>query len=109
MPGWLLRLLTTEKPPAPAPAKPAAPRRATATNGAGSIIPHHSRNSQLFRLACALRGDGAGYDEIERAVFNAYEQRCVKEPEPMSESELRKIARSATRYQAGRRQKEVET
>ncbi|MET0650197.1 MAG: bifunctional DNA primase/polymerase [Pyrinomonadaceae bacterium] len=109
MPGWLLKLLTTEKAPAPAPAKAAAPRRAPATTGAGSIIPHHSRNSQLFRLACALRGDGAAYDEIERAVFDAYEQRCVKEPEPMSESELKKIARSATRYQAGRRPKEVET
>jgi putative DNA primase/helicase len=107
MPGWLLRLLTTEKPPAPA--KAAAPRRARATNGAGSIIPHHSRNAQLFRIACALRGDGAGYEEIERAVFDAYEQRCVKDPEPMSDSELKKIARSATRYQAGKRQKEVQT
>ena len=102
MPGWLLKLLTSEKAPAPPPAKAAAPRRAPATNGAGSIIPHRSRNTQLFRIACALRGDGAGLDEIERAVLDAYEQRCVKEPEPMSESELRKIAKSAMRYPAGR-------
>jgi hypothetical protein len=68
----------------------------------GPIIPHRSRNAQLFRIACSLRGDGADYDEIERAVFDAYELRCVKEPEPMSESELRKIARSAMRYKAGR-------
>ena len=100
MPGWLLKLLTAEKPPAPA--KPSAPRQAPTSPGAGGRIPLHSRNSQLFRIACALRGDGAGYDEIERAVFEAYEQRCEKEPEPMSESELRKIARSATRYRAGR-------
>jgi putative DNA primase/helicase len=99
MPGWLLRLLTTEKPPAAA--KPAAPRRAPATTQTGPLIPHRSRNTQLFRLACALRGDGATPDEIERAVFDAYEQRCVHEP-PMEPSELRKIARSASRYPAGR-------
>jgi hypothetical protein len=100
MPGWLLRLLTTEK--QPAPAKAPAPRRATASTQTGPIIPHRSRNAQLFRIACSLRGDGADYDEIERAVFDAYEQRCVKEPEPMSDAELRKIARSAMRYPAGR-------
>ena len=100
LPGWLLKLLTTEKPPAPV--KASAPRRAAAPIGAGSIIPQHSRNTQLFRLACSLRGAGAGYDEIERAVFEAYELRCVKEPEPIQPSELRKIARSAMRYQPGR-------
>jgi putative DNA primase/helicase len=100
MPGWLLKLLTAEKPPAPS--KPSTTPRAAASPKLGGIIPHHSRNAQLFRIACSLRGDGAGYDVIERAVFDAYEQRCVKEPEPMSESELRKIARSAMRYQAGR-------
>jgi hypothetical protein len=60
------------------------------------------RNTQLFKLACSLRGDGAGYDEIERAVFDAYETRCVKEPEPMSDAELKKIARSAMRYKPGK-------
>jgi hypothetical protein len=100
MPGWLLKLLTTEKPPAP-PKSP-APRRATSSTQTGPIIPHHSRNAQLFRIACSLRGDGAGYDEIERGVFSAYEQRCVKEPEPMIDAELRKIARSAMRYRPGR-------
>jgi hypothetical protein len=100
MPGWLLKLLTTEKPPAPA--KSPAPRRAPAETQTGPIIPHRSRNAQLFRIACALRGDGAGYEEIERAVFDTYELRCVKEPEPMSLAELRKIAKSAMRYPAGR-------
>ncbi|MDT5268417.1 MAG: putative primase/helicase [Acidobacteriota bacterium] len=100
LPGWLLKLLTAEKPPAPT--KPAAPRRAPTSTQTGPLIPQRSRNTQLFRIACALRGDGAGYDEIERGVFDAYEQRCVKEPEPMSESELKKIARSAMRYQAGK-------
>jgi putative DNA primase/helicase len=110
MPGWLLRLLTAEKAPAtPTPSKPSTPTRSPTSPKLGGIIPLHSRNAQLFRIACALRGDGAGQEEIERAVFEAYEQRCVKEPEPMSESELKKIARSATRYQAGRRQKEVQT
>jgi putative DNA primase/helicase len=100
MPGWLLKLLTMEKPPAPPASQP--PRRSTTAPKLGGIIPHRSRNAQLFRIACALRGDGAGYDEIERAVFDAYETRCVKEPEPMSEAELRKIARSAMRYPAGK-------
>ena len=100
MPGWLLRLLTTEKPPAPA--KPSAPGRPPVSTQTGPLIPHRSRNAQLFRIACALRGDGAEYDEIERGVFDAYERRCVKEPEPMSEAELRKIAKSAMRYQPGR-------
>ena len=99
MPGWLLKLLTIEKPPAPA--KSPAPRRATASTQAGPLIPHRSRNTQLFRIACALRGDGASYEEIERAVFEAYEQRCVHEP-PMEPAELRKIARSASRYPAGK-------
>jgi hypothetical protein len=100
LPGWLLKLLTAEKPPAPP--KPSAPRRAPSSSKLGGIIPQHSRNTQLFRIACALRGDGAGQEEIERAVFEAYEQRCVKEPEPMSEAELRKIVKSAMRYPAGR-------
>lgn len=102
MPGWLLKLLTTEKPPAPATAKPSSPRRAPGAPIVGAIIPHRARNTQLFKLACSLRGDGAGLDEIERGVFDAYEQRCVKEPEPMSEAELRKIAKSAMRYPAGK-------
>ncbi|MBV8857889.1 MAG: bifunctional DNA primase/polymerase [Acidobacteria bacterium] len=100
MPGWLLKLLTQEKPPAPA--KPSAPRRAAGSPIVGAIIPYRARNTQLFKLACSLRGDGAGYEEIERGVFDAYEQRCVKEPEPMTEAELRKIARSAMRYQPGK-------
>jgi hypothetical protein len=100
MPGWLLKLLMAEKPPAPA--KPSAPRRAAGAPLVGAIIPYRARNTQLFKLACSLRGDGAGYDEIERGVFDAYEQRCVKEPEPMSEAELRKIAKSAMRYPAGK-------
>jgi hypothetical protein len=100
LPGWLLKLLTMEKPPAP-PKSP-TPRRAPTSTTTGPLIPHHSRNVQLFRLACALRGDGAGSDEIERAVFEAYEQRCVKEPEPMEPAELRKIVKSAMRYPAGR-------
>ena len=100
MPGWLLKLLTAEKPPAPA--KPSSPRRAASAPVVGAIIPYRARNTQLFKLACSLRGDGAGLDEIERGVFTAYEERCVKEPEPMSEAELRKIAKSAMRYPAGK-------
>ena len=100
MPGWLLKLLTVEKPPAPR--KSPAPERAHSSTRTGPLIPLHSRNSQLFRIACSLRGDGADYEEIERAVFDAYEQRCVKEPEPMSDAELRKIARSAMRYRPGK-------
>jgi hypothetical protein len=96
----LLQLLTAEKPPAPV--KSPAPRRAHTSTATGPLIPHRSRNTQLFRIACSLRGDGAGYDEIERALFDAYELRCVKEP-PMSEAELRKVARSAMRYPAGRK------
>jgi len=102
MPGWLLKLLTQEKPPAPSPAKPSSPRREQGSPIVGAIIPYRARNTQLFKLACSLRGDGAGLDEIERAVFDAYEQRCVKEPEPMTEAELRKIAKSAMRYPVGR-------
>ncbi|MDT5271141.1 MAG: putative primase/helicase [Acidobacteriota bacterium] len=102
MPGWLLKLLTAEKPPASAPAKASPPRRAPGAPIVGAIIPYRARNTQLFKLACSLRGDGAGLDEIEQGVFDAYEQRCVKEPEPMSEAELKKIARSAMRYPAGK-------
>lgn len=100
VPGWLLKLLTAEKPAAPA--KSSAPRRAQGSPSAGPAIPHHSRNVRLFRIACGLRGNGAGYEEIEAAVFEAYESRCEKGSDPMSPDELRKIARSAAKYPAGR-------
>jgi hypothetical protein len=100
LPSWLLRLLTAEK----TPVRPAAtsPKRLRPQSASGALITSGSRNDRLFRIACALRGNGAGYSEIEAAVFEAYELRCAKETEPMSEAELRKIAKSAARYPAGR-------
>ena len=95
LPAWLLELLT-------AAANETHPRRSPKRRGGppgapGGAIPSGSRNDRLFRLACALRGNGAGYEEIEAAVFEAYEARCEKQP-LISAEELRSIARSATRY-----------
>jgi hypothetical protein len=95
LPAWLLRLLTAEK----TPLRPAAasPSRQRPQSASGGLISSGSRNDRLFRIACALRGNGSGFDEILEAVTESYELRCEKQPEIDAE-ELRKIALSALRY-----------
>ncbi|HZH33003.1 MAG TPA: bifunctional DNA primase/polymerase [Pyrinomonadaceae bacterium] len=99
LPEWLLTLLTTERAKPEVKAAAAAPRRATTlASTSGRLIPEGERNKQLFRIACAHRGNGATREEIEAAVAEAYEARCEKQP-AMGTEEFRKIAGSAMRYQ----------
>lgn len=75
------RLTTTEKP---------TPVRDAIANG--------TRHDKLFRLACSMRFHGATQETIERAVLLENELRC--DP-PLSETEVRQIAKSAVGYEPG--------
>jgi len=56
------------------------------------------RNDTLFRLACKLRRDGLGEDEILGAVQVMNENRCSP---PLEDSEIAVICRQAAKYKAG--------
>lgn len=99
LPAWLLTLLTAGRTRPESKTTTAPPRRAAmAASGGGAYIAYGDRNKRLFRIACALRGNGATREELEAALAEAYEERCEKTP-PMGPDEFRKIASSAMRYQ----------
>ncbi len=98
MPSWLVELLT-------APVRreqPGGGARTVARSDAralDTIIAEGSRNDALFRrVACRLRGAGAGYGEIVTACLEANARLCSP---PLPEDEVLKLAASATRYTAG--------
>jgi len=96
MPGWMLELLTA--PPVAARRAVAAQTRPRRFNGDGclpAVVSEGSRNDSLFRFACALRGAGKGSGEIEQACISENARRCSP---PLPESEVLKLAASATRY-----------
>lgn len=99
IPPWLLKLLTAEKekPAAASASKP--PRQTSVTAHHGPVIPEGSRNHRLFRVACAMRGNGSGQAEIEAELLGVNAFRCRP---PLDPEEVRKIAASAARYPAGR-------
>lgn len=91
----------SELPPAPAPPgllallaekPPPRPR----SGGLPDKIERGSRNAELFRLACSLRGrSGLSYDELLAAIACANQMRCVP---PLDGREVERIARSAAAY-----------
>jgi putative DNA primase/helicase len=92
-PRWLLELLTAEKPKA---APKAAPKRRQAAAGAGGpAIAEGARNDRLFRIACAMRGNGADVSEIEAELLRVNSLRCCP---PLDGAEVRKVAASAAKY-----------
>jgi hypothetical protein len=95
MPAWLLTLLTTEraKPERAASAAPARPRAGCPP--VRGIIPTGERNKQLFRIACAVRGEGADRTGILEELTEINGARCAP---PLDVSELERIASSAMRY-----------
>ncbi|MBC7932018.1 MAG: bifunctional DNA primase/polymerase [Rubrivivax sp.] len=105
LPPWLLDLLskgvTVERPSAKrAQAKcPGDARRdgavARAQATAGGTIGDGSRNNELFRIACAMRGRGAETDEIESELDRVNRLKCAP---PLPSEEVTKLARSAARY-----------
>ncbi|HEY0100851.1 MAG TPA: bifunctional DNA primase/polymerase [Pyrinomonadaceae bacterium] len=97
LPSWLLTLLTKEraKPESKAATAGATPRSGVTTNASGALIPAGERNKKLFRIACALRGDGSTHQQIVEELAAINSTRCAP---PLDEGELRRIASSAARY-----------
>lgn len=85
-PEWLLEIAAPRS----------EPQRASAPPSAAARWPEGHRNDRLFREGCALRRRGYSASEIEAALLALNAQRC--DP-PLDESEVRKIAHSAARYE----------
>lgn len=67
----------------------------------GYVIPEHQRNDTLFKLASRERGQGASEQHIYDVLVTFRDTYCEesKDPNnPMTDSELRRIAKSAARY-----------
>lgn len=99
MPRWLLKLLTAEKERPAAASASKHSRQASVTAHHGPVITEGSRNHRLFRVACAMRGNGSGQAEIEAEILGVNAFRCRP---PLDPEEVRKIAASAARYPPGR-------
>ncbi|MDQ1592971.1 MAG: putative primase/helicase [Pyrinomonadaceae bacterium] len=96
MPSWLLTLLTTERAkPERAPAAAAAAHPLAGCPPLRGLIPAGEWNKQLFRIACAVRGEGADRAGILEELTEINGARCAP---PLDASELERIALSAMRY-----------
>jgi putative DNA primase/helicase len=82
-PSWLVKLAT---------AKESTP---ASTPGTSAPIPEGTRNATLAKLAGAMRRQGMTAEEIETALI-VTNKRCNP---PLSENEVRQIAKSVERYQ----------
>jgi hypothetical protein len=71
-----------------------------AFNAEGPLLMEGVRNTRLFKIACALRGNGASEPEIFTELLMINERRCVP---PLSQEEVQSIAASAARYAPGAR------
>lgn len=63
-----------------------------------AAIPATTRNASLFSIACALRGRGLEYEGIRAELTGINATLCQP---PLPASELRSIARSASKYPIG--------
>ena len=61
-------------------------------------IPEGRRNDTLFRRACSMRAQGFDEEAILAAILNINRTQC--DP-PLPENEVRRIAKSASRYEPG--------
>ena len=82
-PGWLLELLKPQNGNGQAPA-------------VEGDIPHHQRNMTLASLAGTMRRRGFSEKAIAAALLVENHDRCKP---PMSDPDVRKIARSVARYE----------
>ena len=94
-PEWLLKLLTEER------QATATKARSEVKSGAriGAVIPEGERNETLFRIGCALRGQGYNRAEIEAELMAINLQRCAP---PLDVAEVQKIAGSCAKLSANR-------
>lgn len=95
IPERLLKRLTEEKRPTATPSTTKGHARGKSAAGIGAVIPEGERNETLFRIGCAMRGQGAEYDEIESSLLETNAARCAP---PLPDDEVRKIAASAAKY-----------
>ena len=95
LPAWLLLILTTEK---TSSKESASSHTAGSFNTEGPVIMEGGRNTRLFKIACALRGNGASESELFSELSAINMRRCV----PMlPNEEVQSIAASAARYMPG--------
>jgi hypothetical protein len=64
----------------------------------GGKIPEGRRNDSVFRRACSMRAQGFDEESILAAILTINRRQC--DP-PLPEDEVRRIARSASRYDPG--------
>jgi hypothetical protein len=95
MQEWLLKRLTEERRTLASASATKGHAQAKSGAGAGALIPEGERNDALFRIGCAMRGQGAEHDEIESSLLETNAARCAP---PLPDDEVRKIAASAARY-----------
>jgi hypothetical protein len=95
MQEWLLKLLTEERRAVASTSTTKGHVQGKSGAGMGAVIPEGERNESLFRIGCAVRGQGAEYDEIESSLLDANATRCAP---PLPDDEVRKIAASAAKY-----------
>ena len=84
--------------PAPAPAAAKATSGLHIGTGASGPIPEGSRNDMLFKKASALRGMGLDEEAVYAALSVINREHCLP---PLDDVEVRNIARSVMRYEAG--------
>jgi putative DNA primase/helicase len=88
LPDQLLELLSS-------PVTDVEDERLSELPSSGGAIPTGQRNDVLFREACSLRDRGVTQENIYASLRLMNQQRCFP---PLSDDELRSIARSAARY-----------
>ncbi|HEV7844302.1 MAG TPA: bifunctional DNA primase/polymerase, partial [Pyrinomonadaceae bacterium] len=94
-PEWLIKRLTTSQAISTQKTQP----RAQSSASIGGLIPEGERNETLFKIGCALRGQGWNYAEIEAELMTVNARRCSS---PLPVEEVQKIARSAASYAPNR-------
>ena len=85
MPAWLLEVIRN-------------PQGTDKTDNNVGSIAEGSRNSSLFKVAAAMRGNGAAPAEVEELLKGVNREQCIP---PLDESEVKSIAQSVTRYPQG--------
>lgn len=94
-PEWLLKLLAEENKARPNTLTTEPRGQEKTSVEIGRRISEGERNQTLFRIAAAIRGQGAHQDEIEASLLEINARRCVP---PLSDKEVRKIVVSASKY-----------
>ena len=93
-PSWLISEVNAT------PARASMPGTGATAGGNGGALKIYEgrRNSELFRVGCAIRGQGWDRAWIEAELMVINQVRCIP---PLPDSEVAQIAASAARYPAG--------